>query len=213
MSATTDEHGRFLMPGTFTATATVRASKDGYQPETTALPPPGRPAPLPLAGEVVRWDMGFSLQPDGPSANLAGTYTLTLSTDRSCTNLPEAARSRTYTASIAPSSRSTKFVGTLTDARIVFAPYSPYFEIGIARDFANTSFRIVEQLSATAYLAIEGSATASVGPSGFTAPFSANFLQCPTVPTYGSGEYWRCDGEVQGIECNSANHQFSLARR
>ena len=62
-------------------------------------------------------------------------YTLTLTADSGCTELPDDARTRTYTATIVPGSRPTTFVGTLSDARIVSVPiWLPYFEIGVAGD-------------------------------------------------------------------------------
>lgn len=213
---TTDETGRFSMPGTFTGTVTITVSKDGYVPETATvpIPPPNRPLPPPLpAGEVRRWDMSFSLQPHGPSANMAGEYTLTLTADSACTNLPDEARTRTYTATIVPGYRSTTFVGRLSDARIVSSLFSPYVAIGIAGDFANMSVRFVERLGETTYLAIDGGAAASFGPSGITAPFNSYFLHCPTEPAWAPGEYWWCGAAVQGVECNSANNQLTLIRR
>ena len=213
MVTITDDKGRFWMPGTFTGTVTITASKDGYLPETTIVPPalsPDRPLP---AGEVPGWDTSFSLQPHGPSANIAGEYTLTLTADSACTNLPDEARHRTYTATIVPGYRSTTFLGRLGDARIVSSLFNPYFEIGIAGNYASISVRIVERLGATTYLAIEGGVAALFGPSGITAPFNSYFLHCPREPAWTSGEYWSCGADVQGVECNSPNHQLALTRR
>jgi hypothetical protein len=211
----TDERGRFRLPGTFTGAITVRASKEGYLPETTTVPPNLPPNYPPLApGEVRHWDWSFRIQPDGPSANMAGVYTLTLTAHRACTNLPDEARTRTYTATIIPGYRSNTFVGTLRDARTVSVPiWPPYFEIGVGSDFANVSFSIVEQLNDASYLAIEGVAAASVGPSGMTAPFNAHFVHCRNQPTMSPGEYWWCGADVQGDECASSNNQLMLVRR
>jgi Carboxypeptidase regulatory-like domain len=213
----TDVNGRFLMPGTFTDTVTIRATSDGYQPETKTVPPNFPPngfvPPLP-PGEVRRWDVYLSLQPDGPSANLAGAYTLTLSADTACTNLPEEARTRTYTATIVPGSRPTTFIGRLSDARIVPVPiWPPYFEIGVAGDFANLALSFVEQLRDGTYLAIEGGTAALLGPSGITAPFNAHFVRCRNQPAMAPGEYWWCGADVQGDECASSNNQLTLVRR
>lgn len=213
---TTNEGGRFWLPGTFTGTIAVRASKEGYIPETTTVPPQlpaGRPLPPLSPGEERRWDMPFSLQLDGPSANIAGVYTLTLTAGSGCTNLPEETRTRTYSATIVPGHRAGRFIGSLSDAGIVFSTYSPYFEIGVAGDFASMSVRLVERLGETTFLAIDGGAAASVGPSGITAPFNAYFLHCPTQPAWSAGEYWWCGADVQGVECNSSNHQLTLVPR
>jgi Carboxypeptidase regulatory-like domain len=115
--ATTDEAGRFSMPGTFTDTITVIASKDGYLSSTRTVPlsPPDR-LPPPMEGE--RWETYFHLEPLGSFVNIAGVYTMTLTADRTCTNLPDEARTRAYTATIVPAypgSRTT-FRATLSDA-------------------------------------------------------------------------------------------------
>jgi hypothetical protein len=147
-------------------------------------------------------------------------YTLTLTADSACTNLPDEARTRTYTATIVPGYRSTAFLGRLSDARffsifngirIVFNA----FEIGIAGDFAQISVLyggvgIVEQLRETTYLAVGGGAEGSFGPSGITAPFDGGFQYCPSEPALTSGEYLECQGSVQ---CDSHNHQLTLVRR
>jgi hypothetical protein len=210
---TTDANGRFLMPGTFTDTVTIRATSAGYQPETTTVPPnfpPNRFLPPPPRGEVRRWDVYLSLQPDGPSANLAGAYTLTLTAASTCTNLPDEARRHTYAATIVPGSRPTKFTGTLSDARIVGAPY---FQIGVAGDFADLALSFVEQLSDGTYLAIDGRTTAPVGPSGIMAPFGAYFVRCRNQPSWAPGEYWWCGADVHGDDCASSDNQLTLLRR
>jgi hypothetical protein len=219
---TTNENGRFSMPGSFTGVVTVRASKDGYATETTSIPPLRALDRIPPT-EGSNWDMAFDLAPLGPSANLAGMYTMTLTADRACTNLPQEARTRTYTATITPGFRSTSFIAMLSDARFpTFACGRPgdscvhnQFGIGIAGDFANMSVGIVEQLNERAYLAIEGGVAASFGASGITAPFSANFLYCPTKPEWTTGEYWACPAGSggQAVECNSGRHQLALLRR
>jgi hypothetical protein len=105
-------------------------------------------------------------------------------------------------------------VGTLRDARIVPVDiWAPYFEITVAGDFANLSLRFVEQLSDGTYLAIEGGTAASVGPSGMTGPFNAQFLRCRDMPAWAPGEYWWCGRDVEGDECALGDHQLTLVRR
>ena len=158
--------------------------------------------------------VGFYLQPNGPSANLAGAYTLTVTADRACTSLPDEARTRTYTATLVPASLPATFRGTLSDARIVSVPiWYPFFEIGVAGDFANVSLGFVEQLSDGTYLAIEGRTAASIGPLGITAPFNAHLVRCLNQPDMSPGEYWWCGADVQGDECSSAANQLTLVRR
>jgi hypothetical protein len=211
---TTDEAGRFSMPGTITGTVAVTASKDGYISETRTVPPsvpPNRPVP-PAPGELRHWS-SFSLQPLGPSADIAGVYTLTLTVDRACTDLSDEARTRSYTATIVLGHRPTAFVGRLSNAQIIFSLFSPLFEIGTAGDFANMFIRFVEKLGAASYLAVEGGAGASFGPSGMTAPFGGYSLHCPHEASWAPGEYWWCGAGVQGTECNSSKHQIQLVRR
>src|SRR5262245_23231108 len=79
----TDRNGRFRMPGTFTDTVTIAASKDGYYSASSTVPLPQtlRRLPDPLPENLGFW-MNLSLQPDGPVANIAGEYTLTITADR-----------------------------------------------------------------------------------------------------------------------------------
>lgn len=223
-AATTDERGRFRMPESFTGVITVRASKDGYAPETSTIPSPRALERLP-AGGASNWDMTFDLAPLGPSVDLAGLYTLTLTADRACSNnLPEAARLRTYTATISQGFRSTSFNAVLSDARFpsilpcVGRPefcFRNQFGIGVAGNFADIWITIVEQLADAAYLAIDGWVKNSFGPSGLSAPLVASFVFCPTMPEFTAGEYWACPtrSDVQGGECNSDRHQIALQRR
>jgi carboxypeptidase family protein len=209
-TAMTDDAGRFSMPGTFTQSAiTLVASKEGYSPQTWNVPTSRGPV------RDGNWGFSFRLEPLAPSVNLAGEYTLTLTADRACTRLPEEARTRTYMASLAAAPwRAITFVGTLSGARIVSVPmWPPFFQIGVADDFADVSLSFVEQLSDGTYLAIEGGTSASVGPSGITAPFNAHFVRCRNQPAMSPGEYWWCGADVQGDECQSISNQLTLVRR
>jgi hypothetical protein len=207
--AMTDDRGRFSMDGSFTqAAVTLVASKDGYKPGTSIFPVHGRPF------EGGNLDFGFSLEPLAPSVNLAGEYTLTVTTDRACSNLPQAARSRTYNASVVPHYRSTRFVGTLSDARIVALPeWAPYLEIGVAGDFASMELRYVEQLSDAAYLAVQGGISGSVEHTGISGPFNAYFVHCRNQPSWSPGDYWWCGADVQSNDCGSVNNHIALVRR
>jgi hypothetical protein len=98
--ATTDEHGHYYMPGTFTGTITLMASKDGYVSQTRTWTPPPLRAPGPPVVEF-KGSVSFYLELPGQSpADIAGVYTLTLTADRACTSLPTEARTRTYTATM-----------------------------------------------------------------------------------------------------------------
>ena len=73
---TTNEAGRFWLPETFSGLVTITAAKDGYLSVTRTVPI--RPLPLPTPPGSLTLDLSFSLEPDGPSANIAGVYGLTL---------------------------------------------------------------------------------------------------------------------------------------
>jgi hypothetical protein len=199
--ATTDEAGRFSMPGTFAGTIAVTVSKDGYVAATRTF------------SQHVRHT--FSLEPIGPSVNVAGVYTLTLTADSACTHLPGEVRTRTYTATIVPGSGSISFRVRLSDARF-FSTHN--IGMWVAGDFANFATwasinggpGIAEQVNETTYLLIEGGGRGLFGASGMTAPFDGYFQYCPSEPAPG----W--DGPrclVPAVQCDSHNHQLTLVRR
>jgi carboxypeptidase family protein len=221
--ATTDEAGRFSMPGIFTGTITVTASKDGYVSQTRPIPPRIPPGLSPPPGEVMSWSTGFQLEPLGPSLNIAGEYTLTVTADTACTDLPDEASTRIYTATIASTSASSRFVATLNDAR--FLSPTPWCNvgppelscsyntvgIGLAGDLASVSSGIVEQLGDTTYLWVGAGTQASFGPTGITASLSGSFLYCPaSEPFLIDQGTWACR---DGVQCDSENHRLTLVRR
>ena len=198
---TTDEAGRFSMSGTFTGAIAVTASKDGYVPATRTFSQ--------HVGHT------FSLEPVGPSVNIAGVYTLTLTADSACTHLPGEVRTRTYTATIVPSPRPTSFLVSLSDARF-FSTHN--IAMGVAGDFANFATwasinggpGIVEQVTETTYALIEGGGTGLFGASGMTTPFDGYFQYCPSEPARGS-DGARC--LASAVQCDSHTHQLTLVRR
>ena len=222
---TTDSNGRFRMPGTFTGTVTIAASKDGYHSASLTVPHPQWLPRMLLSGplpENLNLSTSLSLQPDAPPASIAGEYTLTITADPSCSALPDEVRTRAYRATIVPTDRPTAFQGRASDAR--FVSDSPCvgrpaescihnsFHIGMAGDFANLGASLLEQLSETIYLLIEGGVSASFGPSGISAPLNAQVVYCPVRPVYTSGEYWACPTDT-GVDCSSIRHRLTLVPR
>ena len=150
-------------------------------------------------------------------------YTLTLTADRACTNLPVEARTRTYTATVVPGGRSSYFLARLSDARFLSTVPCPpgrlpesctYNQIGIglAGDYASIGVGIVEQLDGTTSLVFGAGAEGSVGPMGITAPLYGQFLYRPGEPALIDQGTWGCVASA-GVQCDSRNHQLTLVRR
>jgi hypothetical protein len=216
----TDEDGHFTMEGFFTSPVTVRASKDGYQPETRIMPPPRLP-PSQLV-EGTGWQMQFYLAPLGPSAAIAGEYTLTITGDRVCTSFPAEMRSRTYTARIDPAGRSGFFTAILSDATFFSEPCAPgrppetcvhnRFGIGLAGDYSSIGGGVIEQLGDKGFLRFEGGAEGTFGPNGMAEPFRGSIIYCPVELTQIDQGTFAClaDG---GAWCEASTHQLTLTRR
>lgn len=145
----------YALPGGFSGTITVRASKDGYISVTksyqTAYP---------------GWqDLSFSLELSTPSVNIAGNYTLTLTADNACTELPEPARSRTYAAAIVPSpTLPNQYEAVLSGATFYPSALNDRLGIGVAGSFANiqvgiwwdSGVGIAEELAPSTFVSIAG---------------------------------------------------------
>jgi hypothetical protein len=221
--ATTDDTGRFVMPGTFTGSTTLTTAKDGFVSSASSIPPVlGGPQAQQGGGG---WEVAISLEPATPSLNIAGQYTLTLTADGTCTNLPRAAQVRTYTATIIPGEQPSSFIVSLSDARFFSTMPCPsrrlsgsctydQLRIGMAGNFAAIGREdIIEQLSGTTYLVIGGTARALFTGTGVATSFDGYFLYCEAEPVWDTADVvdsWTCR---PAAHCNSANHQLVLVRR
>ena len=151
--ATVDGHGHFSMPGTFTGTVMVRASKDGYVTQTQAVAVVWRPG-VPVTAEFQRW-VAFYLESPDPPTNIAGEYSLSLIVDGACSGWPRDAQSRHYTAMISQNTNSrTSFRARLGGARFysgLACPGAPpdlcpgySVSIGVAGNYASIFLNIIE---------------------------------------------------------------------
>jgi Carboxypeptidase regulatory-like domain len=216
----TDEDGKFTMEGIFTNPVTVRASKDGYQPETRIVPPPRVPVTRLVEGGM--WQVQLYLAPAGPLPDLAGTYTMTITADNTCTNFPAEARTRHYTATVVPGDRPGSFRGTLSDARfaqVVPCPPVPGLScmhnnigMGNAGDYTWVGFSIIEQLGEHTYLVVSAGAGGSIGPAGGAAPLEGFLQYCETEPTQVDQGLSMCPADIYA-PCESGRHQLTLAPR
>jgi hypothetical protein len=151
-------------------------------PTVSPTPPP--PAPSPRAGSVI-----------------AGSYSLTLTIDSSCSAVPEAERTRKYTASIDNASDG-RYVVTLGDARFLSGLICTFGsgrfammgcnQFSAGEDIDTASFflennndeahggHIVEQTSSGSWMEIIGNASGRLGSS--------------TIEASGTGSVWYCPG-------------------
>jgi hypothetical protein len=148
-------------------------------------------------------------------------YTLTLTADSACLDLPQEARRRTYAATIARTGVSSSFLATLSDARFFstapcpFGPFGPScthnsFGLRLAGDYASVYVGFIEQLSETTHLVYSAGGAGSFGPAGITTPLEGYFLYCPTeLFLIDQGTWWCRDGAA----CESDRHQLVLVRR
>jgi hypothetical protein len=216
MTITADANGLFSYSGAFASAVTLRASKDGYLPltrTTQTSAPGGRP-----------W-VYFQLDLVAPPVDIAGDYTLTLIADDACAGIPNELRTRTYPATITIPPDSVVRAGAslfLTVGGAQFVANHNGFPIGVAGDevgfsvyYKQEDFGLVEQVTAKTFLAVQGSASASVGTSPvstISAPLDGMIDYCALNSE--SGWNYDCVGPVVAHErCQSKNHRLILTRR
>ena len=207
-NATTNASGRYVLPGTFTETVSLRASKAGYVPVVKSYSPS-------ISGAQ---DLSFSLEPATPSANIAGEYTLTLSADSTCANLPAVARTRSYAATIAreASSFSSQFYKiSLSGGTFYPSNLNNSLTVGVAGSFASVrsfdyGIGIAEQVAPSTYVSIWGASKAEIIGATISGVWSGGFEYCE-----GSGAgpgFYRCSTPPMAY-CEGPNHRLTLTKR
>jgi len=207
--AMTNQLGHFEMPGTFSGTMTLRASKEGYLPASKTVEAPGN---------LRKQSLNFELETSAPTVEMTGEYILTLTADSACTALPEGARKRTYLARIVPESQPTsshKYQVVLSGA--TFSNSSNSYD-GVGMGVSGTFARLVigdygwgiSEEVASGHVGIWGIADASVSGSSISGLLEGSFQYCSSPMIGQGGPYWGCP--VPPAECGSSNHRMTLTR-
>jgi hypothetical protein len=157
--------------------------------------------------------------------DLEGRFSFTFTAAPSCSQLPPAVRSRTFTGVMSP----TATVFTAFTARLEGADFFPSFDTfsstvsdGAARFriFSWDAFNrrredhpIVERVGPTSFVALQGTAHAPLVPSptAILAQFDGSFTFCPSFSAPGRPSYPpTCAAPVQ---CRSDRHELRLIRK
>jgi hypothetical protein len=218
LSTTTDESGRFSLTGTFTAgRTTIRLSKQGYATVSLILPPESAP----------RASIALSLPLLTPPVISPGDYALTFVADSTC-NLPEAARTRSYSVPIASPPGiihlGTFLSVTLRDPSVLInndeGQTSASFTARAAGDYIVLNVDvgygdpITERLAPATYLELMGSAAGSVGASGVSPiSFDGTFTYCVNASDVTRWPACRVNDAITTAKCTSNNHRVILRRR
>ena len=207
-STVTDASGRWVLPDIFTGTIVVRASKAGYFTETKSFP---FSIPWPSGS----FDLPFEL--DAPSVSIAGDYTVTITADSACTDLPAEARTRNYQATATAS----PFVSNAYDLVLSGASFLPFKNSIFARvsgdlatfDVDPYSAQVVsERLTGSATLTFWGSATATLEGTTVASSFDGTLEYC--ADTLGNQDRFPYVGcRVAPVDCVSSNHRLTLVQR
>jgi hypothetical protein len=152
-----------------------------------------------------------------PPSDLTGRYLITLTATDACSaNLPETARSRTYTASIVQGQTEERFSGTLLvppDQNLMFnaavAGTSATLWFGVG-DFGVPG--VLEDLG-PGYLYIAGDAAAVVSSGGISGALRGDWIYCPRESAgLSPNEPGGCPRSV-AQSCSSRGHQILLSAR
>jgi hypothetical protein len=200
----TDASGQFELPGPFTGEIDVRAEKAGYVSVTRHV------GPYPYSG---LFPLFFWMEFDVPSVNLTGDWNATLHADASCTGVPDALRTRTYTAAVAPLPfRTQNYVGLLSGAD--FRNPQPEVYINAVGTYASfytddpwccgRGAYVFEKLTPSGFLAIWGSGEGSVSESRVAGSFVGWVEYCAR-----SDSDFKCEVEV--VQCTPS--ALTLVRR
>jgi hypothetical protein len=194
----TDADGRFMFDGLPGGDAEVTATKDGYVPSVQRV-------------HVTRdVDLDFALKPFG-YIDITGTYSLRMTAAAECRdNLPEAVRTRTYTAVVTRERGrfhvtlsgadfnvlGNAFQGWIVEQGVWFETY--YYDDGGRFDVVS------ELLTPSTILAIQFFVQATVSPTSLVGTMDGVF------------NIYRRVGDVDFVvdaSCRSDSHQFLMSRR
>ncbi len=203
-AAVTDATGRFSITGPgverFAGTDTFRADKDGYASGLRSL----------ASG------LAFVLEPLPPAVNIGGEYTLTITADSACTDLPAEVRTRTYAARFSGGGGAVA-LGSVSGATFLRGQteidgYIRGHTVEFTTDVHGPGW-IVEEVAPNTYLAIRGSSLAPVTTpvSTISGPFEGLIEYCAASSPMGS--IYGCSASRARAPCTSKNHQLILRRR
>lgn len=207
-SVASNQQGLFTMSGRFAEgeKITLRATRQGYFDIN-------RTVSIPLGPTWIELLIKSMARP----ADLTGRYVVTMTAADECSaKLPEAVRSRTYTASLARGQAEETFSGTLlagpSNGRPLTASVagnSATLWIGIV-DYGIPG--VLEDLG-TGYLFIAGDATTVVSIAGIGGTVRGDWMYCPRDSArFSSNDQFACQQSVVQ-SCNSAKHQILLTAR
>jgi hypothetical protein len=213
VSVATDARGRYELPGSFSGTILVRASKDGYVPVAKRHDP--------TAWSQERQQLGFMLELSSPSVNLTGTYALTLTADTACTQFPADLRTRSYPVSVAlrqNTSEPHQYEAALGGGMFLPSPLLGRFQISVAGTIGHFYLgdpydwidAIVEELAPSTYLAIWGFGELPVAESPIAGRLQyGGFEYCVSSTSPVANGWYRCPTEA--IRCGL--QRLQLARQ
>jgi hypothetical protein len=219
-SVVAGDDGQFALNGVFNSETRFRATKDGHESRTQ---PWNCSVAVCLGPSGAQPWLGFYLSVLEPTADISGSYTLTITADSACASvLPEFARSRSYRATVTAQpvgNRSTipGFAVELTDLAHIGSLDG--FVIGVAGNVLSFWLdgrhdpTIVEDFGSNSYLAYSGTAntTATAGASTITAAFDG-WIEYVELRATLHQWYFPLPATITQATCDSGSHRMTLSR-
>lgn len=194
-----DEEGKFAFEPKLSPLSRIRASKQGYLESAQVISG---------AGPTV--ELKFFLASANAPLDWSGVYDVTLTADATCTELPEVARRRAYTAAVTAA----------VNPRLVFSAarfgssggldwnVMPFTQFDDYVDMWAQEPPIVELLPDNAYYMLYGGASGTVTREVAQLNLWGSISYCPKL---GVGPNLPCDSPM--ITCASNRHQMTMTRR
>src|SRR5688500_11523884 len=217
LSTTTDGNGEYRLTGAFDETTHFRATKEGHVAATW---------PLPAICERCnpQWWIHFYLEAVAAPVSIAGDYTLTFVADSACATFPDEVRTRTYVATVTPTTRPREPANSRFDVTVAggtFLEHYDSFTIGVVGDYIRSDIGdwghgspgLVEQIAPNTYLTLGGTLAATVrDTSRIAGSFAGAIERCELTGEWGSR--YSCEGgSITHGRCSSPGHAFTLTRR